>query len=53
MTLDTLRDIDAVSGDFEMEMPGMCGKGGQGAPINAGGPYVRVKELVVGGQEGA
>ncbi len=53
MTLDTLRDIDGVSDDFEMEMPGMCGKGGQGAPINAGGPYVRVKELVVGGQEGA
>ncbi|MHC4202619.1 MAG: TldD/PmbA family protein [Planctomycetota bacterium] len=53
MTLDTLRDIDGVSKDFEMEMPGMCGKGGQGAPINAGGPYVRVKELVVGGQEKA
>ena len=53
MTLDTLRDIDGVSDDFEMKMPGMCGKGGQGAPINAGGPYVRVKELVVGGQEKA
>ncbi len=53
MTLDTLRDIDGVSKDFEMDMPGTCGKGGQGAAINAGGPYVRVKELVVGGQEKA
>lgn len=53
MTLETLMGIEAVSGDFEMEMPGTCGKGGQGAPINAGGPHVRVKELVVGGQEEA
>jgi len=31
----------------------MCGKCGQGMPVNAGGPHVRVRELVVGGQERA
>ncbi len=51
MTLDTLMNIEAVSRDFEMQMPGMCGKAGQGMPVNGGGPYVRVREVVVGGQE--
>jgi predicted Zn-dependent protease len=40
-----------VSRDFALDMPGMCGKSGQGMPINAGGPHVRVREVVVGGQE--
>jgi TldD protein len=51
MTLETLANIDAVSKDLEFLLPGMCGKSGQGMHINAGGPYVRVKEVVVGGQE--
>jgi TldD protein len=51
MTLDTLRNADAVSRDFEMEMAGTCGKSGQGMHINAGGPHVRVRDIVVGGQE--
>ncbi len=51
LTLETLANIDAISNQFEMSMPGMCGKCGQGMPVNAGGPHVRVKELVVGGQE--
>ena len=51
MTLDALRNIDAVGDDFEMDMPGMCGKDGQGAPTDAGGPHVRVREVVVGGHE--
>jgi hypothetical protein len=29
----------------------MCGKSGQRMHVDAGGPYVRVKEVVVGGQE--
>lgn len=53
LTLETLAGIDAVGSDFEMTMPGMCGKCGQGMPVNAGGPHVRVKELVVGGQRAA
>jgi len=52
MILDTLRDVDGVSREFEMlTMGGMCGKNGQGMYVNGGGPYMRVKELVVGGQE--
>lgn len=50
MTMETLSNIDAVSNDFEMKMPGMCGKDGQGMYVDNGGPHVRVKELVVGGQ---
>jgi TldD protein len=51
MTLETLMNIDAVSRDLEFLLPGRCGKSGQGMHINAGGPYVRVKEVVIGGQE--
>lgn len=50
MTLDTLMNIDMVCSDFEMKMPGMCGKNHQGAPVDNGGPHIRVKELVVGGR---
>lgn len=49
MTLETLMNIDAISDGFEMDMPGTCGKDGQGMQVDNGGPYVRVKELVVGG----
>ena len=50
MTLDTLANVDAVSNDFEMAMPGMCGKDGQGMYVDNGGPHIRVKEVVIGGQ---
>jgi len=51
MTLDTLANIDAVSKDLEFQLGGMCGKNGQGVWVDAGGPYVRVRNIVVGGQE--
>ncbi len=51
MTLETLMNIDAVANDFEMNMPGTCGKDGQGMHVDNGGPHIRVKELVVGGQK--
>jgi len=50
LTLDVLQHIDAVGDDFEMKMPGMCGKDGQSAPTDCGGPHVRVRDVVVGGQ---
>jgi TldD protein len=50
MTLETLANALGVSRDFELEMPGNCGKSGQSMPVNGGGPYVKVKEIVVGGQ---
>jgi len=52
LTLETLQNIEMVGSDFEMNMPGTCGKGGQGAPTDAGGPHVKVKSLVVGGRVG-
>jgi len=48
-TLEALNDIDGVASDFEMDMPGMCGKEGQSVPTDAGGPHIRIKNLVVGG----
>lgn len=51
MTLETLMTADAISNAFEMEMGGMCGKNGQGMHVNGGGPHVRVRDVVVGGQE--
>ncbi len=50
MTLETLASALGVSRDFQMEMPGSCGKNGQGMSVNGGGPYVKVGEVVVGGQ---
>jgi TldD protein len=50
LTLETLKEIEAISSDFEMDMPGYCGKAGQGVPVNTGGPFMRVKSLIVGGQ---
>ena len=49
--LETLKDIDMVGSDFELRLPGQCGKAGQGIPTDAGGPHVRVKRLTVGGEE--
>ena len=49
LTLDVLANIDAVGDDWEMKMPGMCGKHGQAAPTDCGGPHVRVRDVVVGG----
>ncbi|MDH4179882.1 MAG: TldD/PmbA family protein [Armatimonadota bacterium] len=50
LVLETLANALDVSRDFELKMPGNCGKDGQGMPVNGGGPYVKVREIVVGGQ---
>jgi TldD protein len=50
MVLETLANALGVSRDFELQMPGNCGKDGQRMPVNSGGPYVKVREIVVGGQ---
>jgi|ECHhosMinimDraft_1075155.scaffolds.fasta_scaffold00287_7 TldD protein len=47
-TLETLSKIDGVSKDFQV-WPGFCGKGGQLVPVSTAGPYIRVRELKVGG----
>jgi len=50
LTLEALKNIDLLSKDLEFKLAGTCGKSGQGMAVDAGGPYVRVRELVVGGQ---
>jgi TldD protein len=50
LTLEALKNITAVGKDFEMDMPGMCGKDGQGMAVDAGGPHLRIENIVVGGR---
>jgi TldD protein len=46
--LDALSAIDAVGSDFFMKS-GICGKGGQKAPVGTGQGHVRLRALTVGG----
>jgi len=48
--LQALAAIDAVGNDFEMKT-GMCGKGGQKAPVGTGQGHVRIGAMTVGGTE--
>jgi len=48
--LDALMAIDAVGDDFFMKT-GICGKGGQKAPVGTGQGHVRVGAMTVGGTE--
>lgn len=45
---DTLRRIDVVGNDFDT-WAGTCGKNGQGVPVSAGQPTLRVTGITVGG----
>ncbi|BCL36448.1 TldD/PmbA family protein [Nostoc sp. MS1] len=47
----TLADIEAIGDDFYWDESGGCGKGGQnGLPVGCGGPSLRIKDVVVGGE---
>ena len=46
--LETMLNIDAVANDFET-WTGTCGKNGQGVPVSAGQPTLRVSSMTVGG----
>lgn len=50
LTLDALKNVTAVGKDFKMEMPGTCGKSGQGMYVDAGAPHFRIEGIVVGGR---
>jgi len=45
---ETLRLVDAVGNDFDT-WAGTCGKDGQGVPVSAGQPTLRVAQLTIGG----
>jgi TldD protein len=48
--LEALMAIDAVGDDFFVKT-GICGKGGQKAPVGVGQGHVRVRAMTVGGTE--
>ncbi len=51
LTLETLGRVDAVGSEVTFDLGGMCGKGGQSMHVDAGGPHLRIREVVVGGQQ--
>jgi len=47
----TLAGIEAIGNDFYWDESGGCGKGGQsGLPVGCGGPSLRIRDVVVGGE---
>ena len=47
----TLRDLAAIGDDFFWDEAGGCGKGGQsGLAVGCGGPSLRIRNVVVGGE---
>jgi TldD protein len=50
LTLETLGNVIAVGNDVKFELGGTCGKDGQAAPVDSGGPHVAIRDVVVGGQ---
>ncbi|MDB9525387.1 TldD/PmbA family protein [Oscillatoria sp. CS-180] len=47
----TLADIEGIGDDFDWDESGGCGKGGQsGLPVGCGGPSLRIRNVVVGGE---
>ena len=48
--LQALAAIDAIGDDFAMKT-GICGKGGQKAPVGTGQGHVRLEAMTVGGTE--
>jgi TldD protein len=50
----TLSDIEAIGDDFAWDESGGCGKGGQsGLAVGCGGPSLRIRNVVVGGEAAA
>ena len=47
----TVADIEGIGDDFFWDESGGCGKGGQsGLPVGCGGPSLRIRNIVVGGE---
>ncbi len=50
LTLELLKEVDAVGKDFELADTGMCGKNHQFVFVAGGGPHIRVRGVRVGGR---
>ncbi len=47
----TLKNIDAIGNDLEMNQGGGCGKGAQSPlPVSNGSPHIRIRHCLVGGR---
>ena len=47
---NTLKNIDAIGDDLDMNQGGGCGKGGQSPlPVSNGSPHIRIQHCLVGG----
>jgi TldD protein len=47
----TLKNIDAIGNDLDMNQGGGCGKGGQSPlPVSLGSPHIRIRHCLVGGK---
>jgi TldD protein len=47
----TLKNIDAIGNDLDMNQGGGCGKGGQmPLPVSLGSPHIRIRHCLVGGK---
>lgn len=47
----TLKNIDAIGNDLDMNEGGGCGKGGQSPlPVSNGSPHIRIQKCLVGGK---
>ncbi|MFX0025151.1 MAG: TldD/PmbA family protein [Candidatus Hermodarchaeota archaeon] len=50
MTLEVLKRITAIGNKHTFNYSdGICGKGGQGVRVCDGGPFIRIKDITVGG----
>jgi TldD protein len=48
---ETLKNIDAIGNDLDMNQGGGCGKGGQSPlPVSNGSPHIRIRHCLVGGR---
>ena len=48
---NTLKNIDAMANDLDMNQGGGCGKGGQmPLPVSNGSPHIRMRRCLVGGR---
>ncbi len=48
---ETLHSIDGFGNDLKIcELPGACGKYGQGVPVTFGSPHLRIRDITIGGK---